>query len=207
MQIESRPECAICLQGCVHAVRLRCNHIFCYLCVKGATNQSKRCPICRQVVESNYFENPILIDDIIAKDIKLFDDNKQWFYEGRNGWWVYDMRTSQDIENAFKSNESKCELLIAGFLYVIDFERMIQYRRNEPNRMRKIRRDRPDINSTKGVAGLRTDLSDLFSQQLRLQSSLSSINTSLLSFIHLFHSLFFNLPKIHNLIRDEKIYL
>ena len=38
-------ECAICLQQCVHPVQLNCQHIFCYLCVKGV--QKKQCPICR----------------------------------------------------------------------------------------------------------------------------------------------------------------
>lgn len=171
MQIESKScesvtECAICLQECVHAVRLMCNHIFCYLCIKGAANQSNRCAVCRQQIPNNYFQNPILIDGIDSKDMALFDDQFQWLYEGRNGWWLYDMRTSQDIEDAFKQNQSNCELLIAGFLYVIDFERMIQYRRYEPNRIRRIRRDRLDLNSAvKGVAGLRTNLNDVIQQQ------------------------------------------
>ena len=40
-------------------------------------------------------------------------------YEGRNGWWLYDERTSQEIEKSFKNNELRCELLIAGFLYIV----------------------------------------------------------------------------------------
>ena len=28
-------ECAVCLQPSIHPVRLPCNHIFCFLCVKG----------------------------------------------------------------------------------------------------------------------------------------------------------------------------
>ena len=43
----------------------------------------------------------------------------QWMYEGRNGWWLYDERTSQEIEKSFKNNELRCELLIAGFLYIV----------------------------------------------------------------------------------------
>lgn len=44
----SNTECAVCLQSCVHPVRLPCSHIFCYLCVKGVAFQSKRCAMCRQ---------------------------------------------------------------------------------------------------------------------------------------------------------------
>ena len=32
-------ECAVCLQTCVHPVRLPCRHIFCFLCVKGVSTQ------------------------------------------------------------------------------------------------------------------------------------------------------------------------
>lgn len=35
-------ECAVCLQTCVYPVQLPCKHIFCFLCVKGVTLQSKR---------------------------------------------------------------------------------------------------------------------------------------------------------------------
>jgi E3 ubiquitin-protein ligase RNF146 len=47
-------------------------------------------------------------------------------------------------------------MLIAGFLYVADLENMVQYRRNEHGRRRKIKRDIIDI-PKKGVAGLRLD--------------------------------------------------
>ena len=43
-------------------------------------------------------------------------------YEGRNGWWLYDERTSQEIEKSFKKSDLRCELLIAGFLYIIGKE-------------------------------------------------------------------------------------
>ena len=123
-------------------------------------------------------------------------------YEGRNGWWLYDERTSQEIEKSFKKSDQRCELLIAGFLYIIgkyktfhlhyfngrihgarihevssieiammiscvllirevfrspsDFEHMLQYRRNDPSRRRKIKRDLASA-PKKGVAGLRMD--------------------------------------------------
>lgn len=77
-----------------------------------------------------------------------------WFYEGRNGWWQYDARTSQELESFHQNGELTCELLIAGFLYTIDFRSMVQFRRNEPNRRRQIKRDLATI-SKKGIAGLR----------------------------------------------------
>jgi len=54
-------------------------------------------------------------------------------------------------------NHQTCELLIAGFLYTIDFEQMVQHRTNEPHRRRKVKRDLVQNldGQYKGVAGIR----------------------------------------------------
>lgn len=57
------------------------------------------------------------------------------------GWWQYDERTSKELETCYKSGERTCELLIAGFLYVADLDSMLQLRRNDPSRRRRIKRD------------------------------------------------------------------
>ena len=111
----------------------------------------------------------------------------QWMYEGRNGWWLYDERTSQEIEKSFKNNELRCELLIAGFLYIVgklalikwvlsksflsDFEHMLQYRRNDPSRRRKIKRDASSA-PKKGVAGLRMEAG----QEEDISTALDTLN-------------------------------
>ena len=118
-------ECAVCLQTSIYPVQLPCSHVFCYLCVKGFTTQSKRCAMCRREVPEDYLLNPELLDklDMAAVTEKGFDDEEgerwQWVYEGRNGWWLYDERTSQEVERCFKNGDPRCELLIAGFLYII----------------------------------------------------------------------------------------
>lgn len=161
------PECAICLQSCVHPVRLPCFHVFCFLCVKGASWQSKRCALCRQEVPEDFLERPVLLSPEELKAAAAgvsrsggtgggsLGDNA-WYYEGRNGWWQYDERTSRELEEAFAKGRKSTEMLIAGFLYVADLENMVQYRRNEHGRRRKIKRDIVDI-PKKGVAGLRLD--------------------------------------------------
>lgn len=152
----TRLECAVCLQGCVHPVQLPCGHIFCFLCVKGVANQSKRCAMCRKELPADYLERPNLVGGagFLEETSMAFDDGNQWFYEGHNGWWQYDERTSAELEAAFKSGFGMCELLIAGFLYVIDFHTMVQFRRNDPSRRRHIKRDLVSI-PKKGIAGLR----------------------------------------------------
>ena len=62
-----------------------------------------------------------------------------------------------EIEAAMAREEERCELLIAGSLYIIDFEHMLQYRRNDPSRRRRIKRDQAS-GPKKGVAGLRLDV-------------------------------------------------
>lgn len=163
----STPECAICLQRCIHPVRLPCCHVFCFLCVKGASWQSKRCALCRQEIPEDFLERPVLL---LPEELKAAASGMSrsiategvsrgdftWYYEGRNGWWQYDERTCRELEEAFSKGRKSAEMLIAGFLYVADLENMVQYRRNEHGRRRKIKRDVVDI-PKKGVAGLRLD--------------------------------------------------
>ena len=54
-------ECAVCLQPSIHPVQLPCSHIFCFLCVKGVTIQSQRCPMCRREIPQSYLEHPTLL--------------------------------------------------------------------------------------------------------------------------------------------------
>ncbi|KAM4713668.1 E3 ubiquitin-protein ligase rnf146-like isoform 1-T2 [Anableps anableps] len=158
------PECAICLQSCVHPVRLPCCHIFCFLCVKGASWHSKRCALCRQEIPEDFLERPVLLslEELKAAAAGLNRGGSEsrgdytWYYEGRNGWWQYDERTSRELEEAFMKGRKSTEMLIAGFLYVADLENMVQYRRNEHGRRRRMKRDVVNI-PKKGVAGLRLE--------------------------------------------------
>lgn len=163
----STPECAICLQSCIHPVRLPCCHVFCFLCVKGASWHSRRCALCRQDIPEDFLERPVLLSPEEVKAAAAGVSHSvgtrgsscgdfAWYYEGRNGWWQYDERTSNELEEAFSKGRKSTEMLIAGSLYVADLENMVQYRRNEHSRRRKIKRDSVDI-PKKGVAGLRID--------------------------------------------------
>ncbi|KAJ8878144.1 hypothetical protein PR048_022611 [Dryococelus australis] len=70
------------------------------------------------------------------------------------GWWQYEERTSNDIDAMFKLGEPRCEMLICGQLYVIDFESKQQYRKYEPGKRRRIKQDLKS-SQKKGVAGIR----------------------------------------------------
>lgn len=150
-------ECPICLQTCIHPAKLPCGHIFCFLCVKGVAYKNRRCAMCRREIPPEFLDHPQLVHGIqdLCKT-KSTDDGYQWFYEGRNGWWQYDERTSQDIEEAYKKGEKSCTILVAGYVYVVDFEAMLQQRQNDPSRRRHVKRDLASI-PKKGVAGLRIE--------------------------------------------------
>ena len=145
----------MCLQTSIYPVQLPCRHIFCFLCVKGVANRSKKCALCRQEIPPDFFAKPVLVRTEDLKQTIKFDDQYQWYYEGRNGWWKYDDRTSQEIESRHKTGDKVFELLIAGFLYIIDLDNMIQYRRNDRSRKRRMKRDLISIPDVKGVAGLK----------------------------------------------------
>lgn len=84
----------------------------------------------------------------------------KWFYEARCGdsWWAFDEKSSDVIEQAFKEAKDNTLITVAGYIYVIDFVKMQQFRQDTPNRIRKIKRQEDETSSRikiKGVAGLR----------------------------------------------------
>lgn len=113
--------------------------------------------MCRQEIPADFFNEPKLLREMEIKEkaLSIFDEGYQWFYEGRNGWWQYDERTSNELEKKYKNGDKFFELLIAGFLYIIDLENMRQCRRNDQTRRRKIKRDLRTVPDVKGIAGLR----------------------------------------------------
>jgi len=98
-----------------------------------------------------------------ASKISSKESTAVWFYEGRNGWWRYDDRTLSILEEAYDrdSSASAVETTISGFIYVVDFRRMIQFRKDEPSRRRRIKRDLLDEDqdvvhaAVKGIAGIK----------------------------------------------------
>ncbi|XP_022173218.1 E3 ubiquitin-protein ligase rnf146-like isoform X2 [Myzus persicae] len=144
-------ECPVCLGPVVFPVRTPCGHVFCFLCVKGAARQANRCPMCRQHIPIDFDKNPIILE---REEIETLEDGYQWFYEGKNGWWQYDKRTSDEIEQHYKLNVLKFDVLICGTMYTIDLNRNVQYNRDNPSRRRKVKRENANNIAVKGVAGV-----------------------------------------------------
>jgi len=155
-------ECCVCLDPPVHPVTLPCSHIYCYLCAKGLTRQAGQlatCSLCRKDIPDGYLESA----QVLAKatiDMNdtppLLEDEEpewQWFYKGRNGWWRFEERTNEELEETFTSGKMELETLICGNLYIIDFVNLEQFQKSFPTRKRKIKRDLRNSHC-KGVAGL-----------------------------------------------------
>ncbi|XP_068618321.1 E3 ubiquitin-protein ligase RNF146-A-like isoform X2 [Battus philenor] len=144
--------CAVCLEKYDHPTKLPCGHIFCFLCAKGIAQLNKTCAMCRNVIPNDYFNNP----DVISQE-KNTEENcnqeYQWYYEGRNGWWKYNQASNCYLEETYNKGEKEGSLLIAGNLYHIDFERNVQVRVNDQRKTRKIRRETP-LFPSKGIAGI-----------------------------------------------------
>ncbi|XP_039260071.2 E3 ubiquitin-protein ligase rnf146-like [Styela clava] len=147
-------DCAICLQRFVQPIQLPCSHTFCFLCAKGIALQRQPCALCRTDIPADFLTKPGQFQAKHRSKPGTEDiATHMWYYQGHKGWWQYDIRTSADIEDAYNRKDKSIDILIAGAIYVIDLEEMVQYRRDMNSRKRKIKRDIVDAQK-KGVAGM-----------------------------------------------------
>ena len=96
-------------------------------------------------------------NDVFFSRRRTLDEAESMVRLSVTGWWQYDERTCNELENAYKGGQRSCELLIAGTLYVANFDGMVQLQKNDRSRWRRIKRDLSTV-PKKGVAGLRIDV-------------------------------------------------
>ncbi|KAJ2944369.1 hypothetical protein O0L34_g18371 [Tuta absoluta] len=169
-------DCAVCLQKCHYPTQLPCGHIFCFLCVKGVAIQNKKCAMCRADIPPDYLDHPVLLEKVVPTLVDTqATEEFQWYYEGRNGWWKYDQRSNAELEAAFNAGDGQCKLLLAGAVYVIDFQSMLQVQSRDTTRRRRVKRDTPTL-PAKGIAGIK--ITDNTPRQPTKSESEESHNTS-----------------------------
>ena len=70
---------------------------------------------------------------------------------------MYEGKTSDEIERGYITHAQSIKVQISGFMYIIDYERMLQFREDHPNRQRKMKRDAVSGDGVKGIAGIYVD--------------------------------------------------
>lgn len=151
--VEEQEDCAVCLQPHLYCIELPCHHLFCFLCAKGFYIRSKSCALCRAPIPDDFIKDPS--NYVKSANFQENSDEPRygWFYSGRNGWWQYDERTSEELEKAQILGMSSIEVLIAGFMYKIDLDQMLQYQVDGSSRKRSVKRDILNV-PKKGIAGI-----------------------------------------------------
>lgn len=146
--------CAICRnEPPINGVSLDCYHVFCYLCIKGVAETTGCCPLCRREIALDFdYQDHCIVG--VAR-IPRSHQGYYWFYEGFRGWWLFDAETNNAIEDAYNQGTTHLERFIAGHIYQIDLESMVQKRRDGDGRTRKIRRDKLDLDNILGMGGIR----------------------------------------------------
>ena len=154
-------DCPICHDDINLPYKLECNHRFCYLCIKRAYESQRSCPYCRRPITQRIYDAAKLQEETL----NTITTDIQWLYSGKNfGWWKFDPRTNQHLENIYQSGETNCTIHIMARPYTIDFQAMEQQSADGYSR-RKIKRNADTADDTvnnvntlvKGIAGLRFD--------------------------------------------------
>ena len=115
-----------------------------------------KCALCRQPIPPTAILAPQEVCTPHESTVPQpsSSDHYQWLYEARGGgWWAYEERLSAEIEKAYNQNLERVHVQVSGYMYVVDFKEMKQYRHEKPERQRRIKRDIVSA-PVKGVAGI-----------------------------------------------------
>lgn len=146
--------CSICYtEPPINSIKLDCGHVFCFLCIKSTAELTGCCAICRAEIgiEFNFMEHKILG---VAR-VPTSSDGYYWFYEGYKGWWLYDAETNRELESAFQKSEKSITKFIAGSIYSLSIENMVQQRVDGEGRSRRMCRKTLDLENIIGMSGIK----------------------------------------------------
>ena len=159
--------CSICLDEPNIPIRLKCQgkHIFCFLCLKDALSNDKRCPLCRDEIEIDNLEDykEEFFEIVKYEGDETISPEWMWQYSGRRfGFWNYDPSTNREIEKGYQeflldNKNNKIEIIIGAKIYEIDYSLSTQKLKgtdgtlSKPRSINRIK----ESESGKGTAGIK----------------------------------------------------
>lgn len=153
--------CAICLTSPpTLPIKTPCNHIFCYLCLKGIyiVNHELKCPLCRAEIGISVitnFSTKMINTDIVPTISPI----QRWCYESLGGgWWLFDDVSCAELENRYQlfiANKEFDNILTVGAVNIkIVFDDAEMYQENTSNgKRRRIKRTIEPNDIIKGISG------------------------------------------------------
>lgn len=159
--------CVLCNKASQLPLTLKCNDVYCFLCLKDYCSKASPNPVC---VKPGCGQ-PIDVDlDHVSKDFRTLLSSLQnknvWLYSSasNDGWWMYNPDTVTTIENCYNSNLPTCSFLIGSKTYRISFRDSLQSLvtgnvNNATQKQRPVKRvtftkDMVEQINIKGIAGM-----------------------------------------------------
>lgn len=136
---------------------LSCGHFLCFNCVNEYSPNI--CPMCNSILIKNVSDIQINTNlelnmsqgNDLHKYIKLaylYDIHKNdilWYYKGNGHNWLYTKKQSNQLVHGYEQYKINNDLYIVEFqiiniskTYIVDFNKMIQYPKDNVNKIRKI---------------------------------------------------------------------
>lgn len=103
-------QCSICLDEPKLSIKLTCNHVFCFLCIKSVklSHYDAKCPNCREPISDEILQK-IYYD---PEENRIEEDQLeyQWLYSTKkNGWWKFDPEHNVELEELYQEYLAKKE--------------------------------------------------------------------------------------------------
>lgn len=145
--------CSVCQDKYKYPITLKCNHTYCFFCIKSVKETIGVCPLCRDDITDDLSAISMTRFNMIPVPIQY--PCVKWLYgsNDQKTWWYYDDDVSEQIEKLFNEWKSKedvndidsddsdsdeieyPEIQIGPYAYEINFHNMSQNRNFKQRRM------------------------------------------------------------------------
>ncbi len=158
--------CVICENPPTLSIDLPCEHVACFLCLKGVVFDKKtKCPTCNKKYNDEVLLQMVDVDDMDKINIQPVEqiDRVNWLYSllDKDSWWMFDPKTNIIVEDLYQEylmdidyNLVDHPVEISNKKYYYDFYKNLQI--SDDNKKRRIdRKINLEYDSVKGIAGIK----------------------------------------------------